>query len=173
LRRRRAGAGRWGLSQLKKISIFFSGFFSFQPLPSGNLFPHAAHLVNPFPQTAHSVGPLPIKKNSIFFQVFFVSTFAEWKFISIGGSLSESISTDGSLSEPRFPQAVQKQSSVLWSHFHWAPAQTVLKNASENGYRPACIVCVCTSDIPLSVYPAYQLLPMTSWTHPGISLYKS
>jgi hypothetical protein len=52
------GAGRWGLSQLKKIHIFLG---------------------------------------------FLVSTFAEWKSISTGGSLSESISTGGSLSEPGFP----------------------------------------------------------------------
>jgi hypothetical protein len=39
-----------------------------------------------------------------------------------------------------FSQAVQKQPPVLWSHFHWPPAQAVLENASENGYKPAVLV---------------------------------
>jgi hypothetical protein len=44
-----------------------------------------------------------------------------------------------------FPQAVRKHPPVMLSHFHWPSAQAVLKNANLNGYRPACIVCLCTS----------------------------
>jgi hypothetical protein len=40
---------------------------------------------------------------------------------------------------------VRKQPSVMLSHFHWPLAQAVLENASENGYTPSCIVCLCTS----------------------------
>jgi hypothetical protein len=48
--------------------------------------------------------------------------------------------------ENRFPQAVQKQPPVMLSHFHQPPAQTVLKNTSENRYRPTCIVYLLVAE---------------------------
>jgi hypothetical protein len=56
----------------------------------------------------------------------------------------ESLTADNSTGDTGLPD---RQPHVLWSHFHWPPAQAVLENASENMYRPACIVCLCTSDV--------------------------